>query len=330
MNKNLIKSGIIVPFCCFFIILAMSSCSNEGEIYTPAFETNQNSTKNASYQAFLASVDSLNTQYSSDKQTRGTFIGGAGVSAADCLGHFAGGYIGRWAGGALGSLTGNPIGTIAGIYIGKRVGQCVTGAICSGLANMWLSCNPNTNAHDHLTLYSNFAFSDLLDSQTDSIGYLHNVCMIRLLEKKNQFGYGTAINKSALYDEVVEFYKTRGIYEEIFEDSMFKKCLISDISDFCDDVLSYELGNISYSELVDSFTIFLQTKCNCSSIEISKFRDFGCEVNLICSTLTKDQIDSYATELYQTINNSELTLADKKDLASFAQFIINSSLCWIE
>ena len=325
MKKNLLKCTAIL----LASVMMLPSCSNE-EIDTEIIKTeNVLTVSDMQFRTFLCSVDSLNACYPSHK-TRGSFYNGAGVGLADYIGGSCGGTIGRWAGGAIGSLSGNPIGTIMGSIIGRRVGPAICSAIASGLANMLLSCESTSNGIRVLQLKSDFSFTPLLDSESDSLGYYHNLVMVKLLDDADKYGFGTSsINCDLVYDDVVKYYKEFGIYNaELEQNQSLKAAIIAEIQKICQPAILYETGQISESQMIELNSAYLQSTCKFTVDEINTFKKFTGELTLKCASLEEDQLRNYSSNLSKVIQTSSLPQEKKVELAKTSQTIINSTLCW--
>lgn len=322
-RKN--RSIKLVILAMLLIVVVSVSCSDD-EKYVEQEEVGVEVINNG-LNSFLLSVDSLNNHYST-VESRGSFWGGSGVAMADYVGYACGGSIGRWAGGILGSLTGNPLIGYAGAIIGGKVGPAVCGSLASGIANMLMSCNERTTSVLDLTLKSDLNIN-LFEENIDSLGLHHNMVMVKIVENADKYGYGKSINKELLYDDIVKYCKELGYYDNELENNvLLKNAILAQMELICDVTIEYESGDISIDQLTQIHEDFLAQKCGFTENELRIFREFTCELALTCAQLDEDVMSAYSSDLNKVIQQSDITFEEKAQIASSAQMIINSSLCW--
>lgn len=294
-----------------------------------SFESDNSYATTDSYERFIAAFDSLNAPYLSSQ--RGGFSSGAGTAMADYGGYAVGGCVGSWVGGALGSLTGNPLVVVFGSAVGRKVGPAICGSLASGIAHCLLESSGGSNPRGPIEARWSFEFNRLLSEEMDSIGYYHNLCMTMLQSRHDKYFFNDSLHANVIYDDVLAFYQKYGIFDPAFEDNLVKTFLVSEITVFCEFSKLYDLHEISYDEMIDSQINFMQSRVNCENHVIRDFREFGSKIARVCGEAQdSDQIINYAKELNEIIEQSDLTLETKEELAGQAQFIINSSLFWHE
>lgn len=324
------------PFTILIMVLIsvttiFASCKDDDDTYnTHQVQTNNdpNIRETEAYIAFIDAIDSLNLEYSGAK-TRGSFRSGFGVTLADETGRYLGGYIGRYVGGAIGSLTGTPVGTVAGCLIGQKVGPVLCNAIASGIAAKVLSDEVAQKTYDVPETKYCDVFLDITDEIIDSLGYYHNECMVMLNKKSGEYGSGSNLNLDKLYDDVVKYYKSVGIYESELETNiLLKKAILEEVEKICKPAVRYEIGEISENELIDINVDYLTNEINCTDDNVAIFKDFSCKLALKCADLNEDELKEYACDVNQVILDSSVPEEVKEELILSAESIVNSSLCW--
>lgn len=331
MNKftSITSNGVIIILLCVLLGTGFSSCSNEEEALTPSQPNQELEILTEENRiSFYEEFDSLNRIYLTPDSRVSSGLKGVGTATADLVGEMCGSSVGKWLGGALGSLTGNPVGTVVGVVVGGKVGRFVCGAAASGIADAILSSRQMKVTSNTFGLKGCFAFGEFLDETTDSMGYYHNVCMLKLNEQRDKYVSSNKVNTNLLYNDVVQYYKTIGIYETGLEDFSFKLAVIHEIETMCETSVQYELGNITQEDLMASYENYLRTIANFSESEITKFKRFAFVLIAKCAEMNEEQTNEYAANLNLLIRNSTLSEEDKVEMATIAQFVINSSLCW--
>ncbi len=316
----------------FVFLLAVISltltigCSTEDFPFNSQPEHSKNALSyNVEFQNILHEIDSINVLY--DKPSRGSFKNGFSVTVADNLGALCGKGIGRWVGGAIGSLAGNPFTTAAGAIIGSKVGPYVVSAVASGIANA-LTSEVRSEQNKSLSVNYSFAFSDNLNSQMDSIGYYHNLCMVQIQKNHSKYTTKGVVDTHMIYDDIVAYYKSIGIYDPILENIEVKNFIVTELTNMGKSSTQCYLGKISENKLIEIHTEYLKSKVGLTDEEITIHKDFGTKIALQCSRLEVKEIQNYAKDVNKVIETSKLNKELKTELATNAQFIVNSSLCW--
>lgn len=346
------KNWTLTFFLSVCVLGLFTSCANDIEpnLHADIDQVNV-ANQNADYDALFASIDSLNAAYTAQNVSKAKELNTAidnqrfdnptperksalgkafGVNMADYIGYACGGHVGRWAGGAVGSLTGNPILTVVGMSIGAKVGPSLCGALASSLASVWAYSLMAPVDRENLSIgfKNTSAFASNIDAEMDSIGYYHNACMVKIFEQRDSYITGNTVNYSKIYDDVTNYYKTVGIYDSVFEDPSVKHFLLTEIKEIGQYSIQYRKGDLSETDLTNTYISYLKIKVGFNDQQCNKIKEFGGKIAFRCADLTENQIASYAVDLNQVISESSLSTTKKAELASSADFIINSSLCW--
>lgn len=109
---------------------------------------------------------------------------------------------------------------------------------------------------------------------------------------------------------------------------MLKNAIFAQMEQICDVTIKYESGDISIDQLTQMHGDYLVQKCGFTENELRIFREFTCELALMCAQLDEDVMADYSSDLNKVIQKADITLEEKAQIASSAQMIINSSLCW--
>ena len=318
----------------FVILIAFSivGCTADADNYLEEYNAvDNNLCDTEEYNNFILSVDSVNQKYAYlGNETRGSFGSGAGTAMADYMGYACGGSIGRWVGGSLGSLSGNPIAVYAGILIGGRIGPSVCGSLASGLASLF-TAQRVIDLSSNYKVETCFAFSDIVPQSEDSIGYHHNKCMAHIHKNRNNYILdNSSVDREKVYADIVKYYKSIGIYDSSLDDSYFKSVILHEMVTITDISEKFQSGQLSESQLVDRSLNYMERKLQYNESEVDMFRNYYSKIIINCSKLNVAQVNIYAEELHDAIDNSGLSNSIKSQIAASTQFIINSSLCWLQ
>ena len=322
-----------------FILLVGSivttSCTKENEILIEP-ELSSSSVENNHFEQFIASVDSLNLYYSTGNpdieyiNTRGfwSLLGkGSAVVLADAAGGYVGGWVGKIVGGSIGSLTGTPIGTVVGYVGGGKAGSYLGGGISSYIASEYLG-----NRISVSKIGSDLSISNGYNNVEDSIGYIHNQVMKKLINNGNKYILsGGGMDYDKIYNDCVLYYKEYGIYEpEMLTNSQCRNRIIDFAKQTSENTKQLATGDISESQFFMNQEILFKNKCDATDEEIKIYNDFGAKIVKQCGVLSTQEIHEYAAALNSVIKSSELSYKQKETIVLTAQIAVNSSLCWSE
>lgn len=321
-NSNISKTVYLIAI--IFALLLVEGCAfDNSEIVMP---TNEAISIPTPYDDILAAVDSLNQTFDiEESRSAGSTVA---VYLADTAGAQIGGRIGSWIGCAIGSLTGTPAGAVVGYFVGGAVGPYVCGALASGITDIICSSSgslPNTKIY----LKSDMSFSSLLPAGKDSIGYHHNVMMVKAHNRYSRYLLSNdSIDTELLYKDIVAYGKKVGLFEQILEDSVMMRALLNDIDPLCQASLQHMNGTITDANLLNTHFQLYTTNYGFTGAEAKSMIDFEEKVGFACSNLNETQLHSYAQSLCAIIQQSSLTSDEKEDLALTSSILINNCLCW--
>lgn len=132
-----------------------------------------------------------------------------------------------------------------------------------------------------------------------------------------------------MYDDIIEYCKECGCYQEEFANNEeLKNTLINEMEKYCAPAIDYEGGNMSDEQLIKCYSDILKTSCKCSEEELEVFNEFTGKLVLKCTELDDVQIVQYATGLNNIIKTSSFTSQQKVEIAKSSNAIISSTLCW--
>lgn len=321
-----VKYALLVAW---LFAVCLVGCSSDTEVADTQPQL-ASKTTSLQMQAFLLSVDSLNAQYP-ERTSRADTKTIVASASADMAGRLAGGKIGWWAGQAIGSVTGNPVVVIAGGLVGRKFGP----SICSGLASSLTKFVMNNRSRratctfDSLSVRANYNISQFGEIGEDSLGYIHNYIMARVSAEESKYYKGDTIDVRLLYDDVVLCCIELGLDAAQFQTNRQLKqqivCLVKGISEISEE---YEQGHISVTEFTNRQSSLLQTRCSLNDDELLLFKEFSSKLVFKCSQLTEKELDEYSIKLDSIIKTSDLTMEQKRFVASSGQIAINSALCW--
>ncbi len=316
MRKKLYLVISLVIFVVF-----VSSCSSDSQFAVSISDKNV-SQEEIAMNNLLDSIEVLNAKYPSS-HTRGSFFSGGAVGLADAAGWAAGAGIGRWVGGAAGSL-GGPATAVLGAFVGGRVGPYVCTFLASGAANFLCSRKFLRSA---TVDEKDFQFVGLVTNE-DSIGYYHNIMMTKLNEDKNKYvSLSDSVDYGLIYQDIANYLREIGRYDEILEDSCVKENIINQIKSICLISEKYKTSS-DCEELVAEQCNYLKDKCTLPENDIKTYRDFSVRLYNKCISLPNGQLEDYSKDLNVIIEKSTVSTPVKRELSLSADLTINSALYW--
>lgn len=331
---NNLRNRISYTCIVLFSLLLASGCSHNEEPIVPSTSevsesVNPNSVEfETAFEDFIISVDSLNAQYQTNEASRSNFKHYFAVSIADQMGYIAGRYAGQWLGGLLGSATANPVGVGIGMLIGRKVGPHIGYALASATADMLYTAKYD-KLDERIASLRNIdsIISDNFNNDIDSTGYYHNIVMQKVYQHYGKYIYGNNVNTRILYEDIVNYYKEFGVYEnalskEITRDGMgYQMQKIAVISK------RFQADEITEDDLLNQ-QVQMLVSYRLPAEEINIYKSYTFELAKTCARLSDAQIRRYYYDMNDLINKSNFNDEYKRELRSTTLNITNSSLCW--
>lgn len=313
--------------------------------------------------SFWAALDSLSnaqiTQKYQEKKTTiiktGTRVGEGGTltkneyeeiksknliggKIADQLGAIAGRYGGRWIGGAI---VKDPGAKRIEKTIGQKVGQLAGGILASALTNVFIPLNeksgsiqPGQRPDDSIIgSWGNNIAPGLTPSSPknmeDSIGYIHNKIMNKLISNRKRYENNGNINSQQMYIDCISYLQQEGFFNDtIAYDTEYRKNIINFAVQTANNSLSCYQGITSGKDVLNKGISLLQQEYNISEEEAQELKQLSMTVTETASEMSFTQAQDYINKNKKIIENSNLTNEKKQDVEAFINLTINSSIYW--
>lgn len=325
-----------ISYTCIVLVslLLASGCSNNEEPIIPSTSkvsesANPNSVEfETAFEDFIISVDSLNAQYQTNEASRSNFNHYFAVSIADQMGYIAGRYAGQWLGGLAGSATGNPVGVGIGMLIGRKVGPHIGYALASATADMLYTAKYD-KLDERIASLRNIdsIISDNFNNDIDSTGYYHNIVMQKVYQHYGKYIYGNNVNTRILYEDIVNYYKEFGVYENALSKEITRDGMSSQMQKIAVISKRFQADEITEDDLLNQ-QVQMLVSYRLPAEEINIYKSYTFELAKTCARLSDAQIRRYYYDMNDLINKSNFNDEYKRELRSTTLNITNSSLCW--
>lgn len=336
-------------------MILSSNCNVISSQTAYSLESEPYNSDEVAFEEFIQNLDSLNLIYSdSITISRGggsEITKNAAIVAADLVGEKAGAYGGKWLGSVLCAGSGNPVVVALGYFGGKKVGSILGYSFASALTKYVLdrsllessypmitgfvadcSLKPSVIQRQRMELDSSLYYDipeDLI-TQSDSIGYYHNLIMCEIDRNRHNLMTNGEIDADKLYDFIVEYLYLRKIVPFEFFYNRDIRAGFKDLGQTALNVSWKAYGNgYSIEYVTSSHSTILKNKYRLDpNTEFPYYRRINNLVINQCCQMQIPQIKSYAHELNTLILNSNMSLELKEEALYNCQFSVNSSLCW--
>lgn len=152
----------------------------------------------------------------------------------------------------------------------------------------------------------------------DSTGYYIAVETEKMKEKiregRDKYFSGDSVNTSLLYDDMTKYLKESGI--DVNKDSIKAKLLpyVDQISKL---LVEYKASKPSVEEVLDKLTGMAQLMSGYSRQDMEALYDFVASEYDFCTTLTAEQLNSYANDVKRLIQESGVLSEEMKETLTF-------------
>lgn len=318
--------------------LTVSSCSEAVEeptpVSTPTTYRSRTLTLSeiAEINAFVNSVDSLNSTYYSTSRKADPVSKGIAVRLADGVGAKVGQRAGQWAGGAIGAtVTANPFGAIIGSVVGNRLGGFIGGTAASAVAEIMLSTTNPSQSEDFKYDMNIISGNHIIDS----IGYYHNSFVIKARNTIHPPTNPTAANKLILQQHVyrqilADCSKIDPVGNDEFFIMGFEQDFLSKFEPVWDMVYNYYNGslyNYDFNLFMNDICLVLDKNFNFDEGDMILVRDYLSQINLQLDPMSEMQVHDYSFRLNNLIHSSNLNSDRKADVSLMTMITVNSKLC---
>ncbi len=297
--------------------------------------------RSTDFDVFMASVDSLNNVYLSVSRAA---VSGEGsdptqmederwgkqdiVTYADQAGSVIGGTLGRAAGYIAGASTSGLASCVLG-FLGGSLGEIVYSHLYSAVAKLVTRCeivNPGFNSSiSHHEYSSEYTY-------LDSIGVRHNRLMQRMAQYDKKYMNITPNNRILLNKFYEDFIKElNAIYPEVggFVISSEEK---ERILESCSSVLSigekYLNAKGGKKLFIEEVSDLMVNKYKVPTKNVKIFKEFAVSVTNQMDKIDESNIDRYAYDLDQVIQESNVDGDEKAAIINMGQIAVNSNICW--
>ncbi|PWL63353.1 MAG: hypothetical protein DBY35_00595 [Bacteroidales bacterium] len=297
--------------------------------------------QSADFDIFMASVDSLNNAYFSVSRAAVSEDGSNPtlikderwskqdiVNYADQAGSLIGGTLGTAAGYIAGASTSGLASGVLG-FLGGHLGDIVYSHLYSAVAKLVTRCeivNPGFNSS--ITHHENSSEYTYLDS----IGVRHNRLMQRMAQYDKKYRSITPNNRILLnkfYDDFIK--ELNATYPEVggFIISSEEK---ERILESCSSVLSigekYLNKKGGKKLFIEEVSDLMVKKYKVPAKNVKIFKEFAVSVTNQMDKIDESNIDRYANDLDQVIQESNIDGDEKAAIINMGQIAVNSNICW--